>query len=145
MTRCAGPSYSSVLQQPITFLNPKPLTPNLRRHPLAVKTKERRGRREGLWARRRRSSPFLCRNRSGSLSSTYFPSIRILFSLFMVVPPCVLQLRGSQRVTVTLAARKMVGNRCWDHRRCLCCSQGQTLGETCPCCRTCFPSSFRDF
>jgi len=133
MTRCAGPSYSSVLQYPLTFLNPKPLTPNLRRHPLAVKTKERRGRRregrrEGLWARRRRSSPFLCRNQSGSLSSTYFPSIRILFSLFMVVPPCVLQLRGSLRVALTLAARNTVGIRCWDHRHRhrLCSFQGET-------------------
>ena len=68
-------------------------------------------------------------------------------SLFMVVPPCVVQLGGSRRITVTLAAKQTVGNRCWDRRRrrCLCCLQGKTLGETCSCCRTCFPSGFRGF
>ena len=98
----------------------------------------------GHAVRRCCSSP---KNRLGFLSSFRFSHLHGFSSLFMVVPPCVVQLGGTRRITVTLAAKQTVGNRCWDcrRRRCLCCLQGKTLGETCSCCRTCFPSGIRDF
>ena len=136
---------------PLSFLNPKPVVP-----PCAalfrdqIKKREGRGREEKrreTRARLRRSSPFLSKNWLGLLSSFRFPHLHGFSSLFMVVPPCVVQLGSSRRITVMLAAKQMVGNRCWDRRqrRCLCCLQGKNLGETCSCCRTYFPSDFRGF
>ena len=135
----------------IPFVNPKPSP--LPAPPFAV-TRSRKERGEGeeekgreTRARLRRSSPFLSKNWLGLLSSFRFPYLHGFSSLFMVVPPCVVQLGGSRRIMVTHAAKQTVGNRCWDRRRhrCLCCLQGKILGETCSCCRTYFPSDFRDF
>ena len=132
--------------------------PSLCRHPLLPwikrierererERKRREEKRRKIRARRCPLSSFLFKNRSGFRSSPCFLPIWIFASLFMVVPPCVLQLGGNRRVTVTLAAKKTVGNRCLDRRRCrrLWSFQGETLGETCPCCRTWFPSDFRGF
>ena len=145
------PCYSnhSYSTNPLQTLSRRP---SVRRHFL-LPWKERREegeeekRREGklghVFVDPRRSSPKTCWD-SSPLS---------VFPISMVFPccswwcPCVVQLGGSRRITVTLAAKQTVGNRCWDRRRrrCLCCLQGTTLGETCFCCRTCFPLVLKVF
>ena len=79
--------------------------------------KSREEKRRKTRARLRRSSSFLSKNLSRFLSSPCFPPNWIFISLFMVVPPCVLQFGGNRRVTVSLAAKKTVGNRCMYLRR----------------------------
>ena len=151
VARRAGPHYSTcALQYPSPFwtLSPSslpapPFSVTRSRKEKGEEEKRREGKLGHVFVDPRRSSPKTCWD-SSPLS---------VFPISMVFPccswwcPCVVQLGGSRRITVTLAAKQTVGNRCWDRlwHCCLCCLQWKTLGETCYCCRTCFPSSFRNF
>ena len=87
--------HATVLALQYPFPKPKPVPSHpLRCHPPDRKNREDRGggreeKRREIRARLRRSSSFLSKNWLGFLSSFRFPHLHGLFSLFMVVPPCV--------------------------------------------------------
>ena len=118
-----APCYSAT-PPPNPKLSPLPVPP-----PLVVahqKNREGGGEGEGEGEKRREGrlghaairrccSP----KKTGRISSplSVFPHLHGFSSLFMVVPPCVLQFGGNRRVTMTLTAKKTVWNRCLDRRR----------------------------
>ena len=122
-----GSRYSTA---PFPYPKPSPLlAPPL---PFAVETKERReGKLGHVVVDPHHSSP-----KTGWGSSPLSVFLHGFFSLFMVVPPCVVQ--------CTEIGYKKEGETEWNcrdchrHRLLPCCLQGEPLGETCPC-RICFP------
>jgi len=58
---------------------------------------------------------------------------------------CCLVWCGAAMVDARKKGKQRNRHRCRRYHRRLCCSQGKTLGEICPYCRTCFPSGFRGF